>query len=116
MKICPICGNENDDIAKACTSCGTRLTTKAELELKYGTPKTAPAVEVKKQDELTNSLGQLNKMLSEQNKILSETYKHIVTIDQNASAIRGWVTFLGILALIGLIFGLISGCGAFFGL
>ncbi len=109
MKKCPICGNENDDIAKACTNCGAKLETKQEFEIKTDTPKTAPAVEVKKQDDLTNSLNQ-------QIKILSETYKHTVIIDQNISAIRGWVTFLGILALIGLIFGLISGCGALLGL
>ena len=37
-------------------------------------------------------------------------------IANDVSAIKGWVTFLGVLALIGLIFGLISSCGALLGL
>jgi len=54
--------------------------------------------------------------LGYQNQVLYEMYKRIGSLDKNISAIKGWVTFLGILALIGLIFGLISGCGAVLGL
>ena len=54
--------------------------------------------------------------LGYQNQALYEVYKRVDSLDKNISAIKGWVTFLGILALIGLIFGLISGCGAVLGL
>lgn len=54
--------------------------------------------------------------LGYQNQSLYEIYKRVDHLDKNVGAIKGWVTFLGILALIGLIFGLISGCGAIIGL
>ena len=54
--------------------------------------------------------------LGYRNQALYETIKRVDNIDKNVSAIKGWVTFLGVLALIGLIFGLISSCGALLGL
>ena len=54
--------------------------------------------------------------LGYQNQALYEVYKRVDSLDKNISAIKGWVTFLGILALIDLIFGLMSGCGALIGL
>ncbi len=109
MKKCPMCYEKNDNTAKTCTNCGADLQSNPESELMPDTSKTVPEVEAEKLEELIASLNQ-------QKKILSEMYKHTVIIDQNISAIRGWVTFLGILALIGLIFGLISGCAALLGL
>lgn len=99
MKKCPMCGNENDDIAKACINCGTRLEVSPKLAINpnaiYGkTPKRQ-----RTQEEMMEGLVQL-------------TYG----IANDVSAIKGWVTFLGVLALIGLIFGLISSCGALLGL
>lgn len=109
MKICPMCGNENDDIAKTCTNCGTKLETRPELELKPDTPKTAKpeTTHTRKMQENTNAF---------QNKVLTDTLSLVANIDKNVSAIKGWVTFLGVLALIGLILGLISSCGALLGL
>lgn len=109
MKKCPICGNENDDIANACTNCGTRLAVNPELDLKLDTPNTT-------KPETTYTLKMQENPNAFQNKILTDTLSRVANIDQNISAIKGWVTFLGILALIGLIFGLISGCGALLGL
>lgn len=48
--------------------------------------------------------------LSFQNQVLYEIYKKVCTLSNDVNAIKGWVTFLGILALIGLIFGLIGSC------
>ena len=109
MKKCPMCGNENDDIAKACINCGTRLEVSPELELKPDTPKTAKT-------ETTYTWKMQENPNAFQNKVLTDTLNRVANIDKNVSAIKGWVTFLGVLALIGLIFGLISSCGALLGL
>jgi len=115
MKKCPMCGNENDDIAKACINCGTRLEVSPELELKPDTPKTAKTAKTettytwKMQENTTVSL-------NSQNQVSAEMLNRIANIDKNVSAIKGWVSFLGIIVLIGLIFGLISSCGALLGL
>lgn len=58
-------------------------------------------------DDLTNNVNQ-------QNKLLSETYKRTVIIDKNVSAIRGWVTFIGIVILLKEIIGLLSSCSVLF--
>jgi hypothetical protein len=51
--------------------------------------------------------------MENQNDInLQDLYDALGRINGHVKAIKGWVTFLGILALIGLIFGLLSGCGA----
>jgi len=63
--------------------------------------------ESKPLDDLTNNV-------NEQNKLLTETYKHIAVIDQNVSAIRGWVTFIGIVILLKEIIGLLSSCSVLF--
>jgi len=47
--------------------------------------------------------------LGYRNMVLYEVYKRVDSMDKNLGAIKGWVTFLGILALIGLIFGFITG-------
>ncbi|MEL7636477.1 MAG: hypothetical protein AAGU03_01810 [Anaerolineaceae bacterium] len=47
--------------------------------------------------------------LGYRNQVLYETIRRVDNIDKNLGAIKGWVTFLGILALIGLIFDFISG-------
>jgi hypothetical protein len=101
-----MCGNENDDIAKTCTNCGAKLETRPELELKPDTPKTAKpeTAYTWKMQENPNAF---------QNKVLTDTLSRVANIDKNVSAIKGWVTFLGILALLGLIFGFISSCNAF---
>jgi len=104
-----MCGNENDDIAKSCTNCGTRLAVNHELELKPETPKTA------KQDT-TYTLKMQENPNTFQNKVMIDTLSRVANIDKNVITIKGWVTFLGILALIGLIFGLISSCGPLLGL
>jgi|GEM_PF-5015266 len=109
MKKCPMCGNQNDDIAKACTNCGARLETRKDFELKPDTPKTA-------KPDTTYTLKMQENPNAFQNEVLTDTLSLVANIDKNLSAIKGWVTFLGILALIGLIFGLISGCGALLGL
>lgn len=106
MKKCPMCGNENDDIAKTCTNCGTKLETRPELELKPDTPKTA-------KPETPHTWKIQQNPDDFQNKVLTDTLSRVANIDKNVSAIKGWVTFLGILALLGLIFGLISSCSAF---
>lgn len=54
--------------------------------------------------------------LGYQNQALYEVYKRVDSLDKNVKSIKGWVTFLGILALIGLILGIIQGCGALLGL
>ncbi len=59
-------------------------------------------------------LDDLTKNVNEQNKLLTETYKHIAIIDQNVSAIRGWVTFIGIVILLKEIIGLLSSCSVLF--
>ena len=112
MKKCPMCGNENDDIAKACINCGTRLEVSPELELKPDTPKTAKTAKT----ETTYTWKMQENPNAFQNKVLTDTLNRVANIDKNVSAIKGWVTFLGVLALIGLIFGLISSCGALLGL
>lgn len=109
MKKCPMCGNENDDIAKACTNCGARLVVNHELEIKPDTPKTT-------KPETTYTLKMQENTNAFQNKVMTDTLSRVANIDKNVSTIKGWVTFLGILALIGLIFGLISSCGALLGL
>ncbi len=112
MKKCPMCGNENDDIAKTCTNCGTKLETRPELELKPDTPKTRrteSTLLLKKIDDPAVSLNL-------QNQVLAEMLNRLTSIDKRVSAIKGWVTFLGIIVLIGLIFGFISSCNAFLGL
>ena len=109
MKKCPMCGNENDDIAKTCTNCGARLETRKDLELKTDTPKTA-------KPDTTYTLKTQENPNAFQNKVLTDTLSLVANINKNVSAIKGWVTFLGILALIGLILGLIQGCGALLGL
>ena len=112
MKKCPMCGNENDDIAKACINCGTRLEVSPELELKTDTPKT-----VKPQTTSTWKMQENTTVsLNSQNQVSAEMLNRIANIDKNVSAIKGWVSFLGIIVLIGLIFGLISSCGALLGL
>lgn len=50
--------------------------------------------------------------LGYQNQVLYEIATRATKIDQNISAIKGWVTFLGILALIGLLLSLFGGCAA----
>ena len=105
MKNCPMCGNENDDIAKTCTNCGTRLETRPELELKPDTPKTA-------KPETTPTWKMQENPNAFQNKILTDTLSRVANIDKNVSAIKGWVSFLGIIVLIGLILGVISSCSA----
>ena len=64
-------------------------------------------LEPKLKDDLTNNVNQ-------QNKLLTETYKHIVVVDQNVSAFRGWVKFIGIVILIREIIGLLSSCSVLF--
>ena len=109
MKKCPMCYEKNDNTAKTCTNCGADLQSNPESELMPDTSKTVPEVEAEKLEELIASLNQ-------QKKILSEMYKHTVIIDQNISAIRGWVTFLGIIVLISLIVAFIQSCNASLGL
>lgn len=112
MKKCPMCGNENDDIAKVCSTCGTRLVVDPALELKPNTPMTRKpetAFVPRRQDNPTVSL-------NSQNQVSAEMLNRIANIDKNVSAIKGWVSFLGIIVLIGLIFGFISSCNAFLGL
>ena len=103
-----MCGNENDDIAKVCSTCGTRLFVDPTLELKPDTPMTRKPETTfmfKSQDKPMVSM-------NSQNQVSTEMLNRIASIDKNVSAIKGWVTFLGVLALIGLIFGLISSCSA----
>lgn len=109
MKKCPMCGNENNDIAKACTNCGTRLAVNPELEIKPDTPKTA-------KPDTTYTLKMQENPNAFQNKVLTDTLSLVANINKSVSAIKGWVSFLGILALIGLILGLIQGCNALLGL
>lgn len=109
MKKCPMCGNENDDIAKKCVNCGTRLEVKPEWELKTDTPKTAKL-------ESTYTLKMQENPNAFQNKVFTDTLSLVANIDKNVHTIKGWVTFLGVLALIGLILGLISSCGAVLGM
>ncbi len=107
MKKCPMCGNENDDIAKACTNCGTRLEVNPELELKPNTPKTA-----KPQTTSTWKLQENPDVY--QNKVLTDIYSRVANIEKNVSDIKGWITFLGILVVIGQILAFISSCSALF--
>jgi polyferredoxin len=104
-----MCGNENDDIAKACINCGTRLEVSPELELKPDTPKMKRAETPKSVYDSTTSL-------NFQNQIFTTMLDRLTNIDKRVSAINGWVTFLGIIVLIGLIFGFISSCNTFLGL
>jgi uncharacterized membrane protein YvbJ len=50
--------------------------------------------------------------LGYRNQVLYETIRRVDNIDKNVSAIKGWVSFLGIIVLIGLILGVISSCSA----
>ena len=70
----------------------------------------------KENDDINSVCSNCDTDLGYQNQVLYEVYKRVDNIDKNVGAIKGWVTFLGLLALIGLIFGLISGCGALLGL
>jgi polyferredoxin len=102
-----MCGNENDDIAKACTNCGTRLEVNPELELKPNTPKTA-------KPQTTNTWKLQENPDVYQNKVLTDIYSRVANIEKNVSDIKGWITFLGILVVIGQILAFISSCSALF--
>ncbi len=54
-------------------------------------------------DDVTNTCANCGTNLGYRNQVLFEMIKRVDNIDKNVSAIKGWVTFLGILALIGLI-------------
>lgn len=114
MKKCPMCGNENDDIAKACTNCGTRLAVNPELEIKTIAPKTTnyqPVVGANKQENQTEKVGYQNQVLTEmQNHMIGEVLEGTKSINKTLKSINGWVTFLGLITLIGLVFGLFAGC------
>lgn len=116
MKKCPMCGNENDDIAKACTNCGTRLAVNPEWELKPNTPTTKnyqPAAGVNKQNNLTENLGYQSQVLIEmQNQLLAKVVEGNASINKTLKSINSWVTFLGLITLIGLMLGLFVGCNA----
>lgn len=94
MKVCPRCSNQNDDIAKTCTNCGAKLDVDPKLAINpngiYGkTPKRQ-----RTQEEMMEGLVQL-------------TYG----IANDVSAIKGWVTFIGIIILLIQLFGLLASCG-----
>ncbi len=55
-------------------------------------------------------------MEDDNNISMQDLYDALGRINGHVKAIKGWVTFLGVLGLLGLIFGLISGCGAVLGL
>lgn len=46
--------------------------------------------------------------LGYQNQVLFEMITRVDSIDKNVSAIKGWVTFLGVIVLIGLVLALVS--------
>jgi len=115
-----MCGNENDDIARNCTNCGTKLSVNPELEMKPNTPKKTnyqPVIGANRQDNHTEKLGYQNQVLAEtQNKMIAEILEGTKNTNKMLKSINGWVTFFGLITLIGLILGLIKGCGSFLGL
>lgn len=50
--------------------------------------------------------------LGYQNQALYEVYKRVDNIDKNVGAIKGWVTFMGVILLITLLLSLFGGCAA----
>jgi len=64
----------------------------------------------KENDDINSVCFNCGTELSFQNQVLYEIYKQVGNLSNDINAIKGWVTFLGILALIGLIFGLIGSC------
>jgi len=114
MKKCPMCGNENDDIARNCTSCGTKLSVNPELEIRANAlppRKVGPAIGVNRQDNLTEKMGYQNQVLTEmQNQMIAEVLEGTKSINKTLKSINSWVTFLGLITLIGLMLGFFAGC------
>lgn len=93
MKKCPMCGNENDDIAKTCTNCGAKLDVDPKLTLKPNAIYTKAEKRPRSQEELLEGLIQLT-----------------ASIEKSIDAIRFWITFIGVIVLLSLLFNLLSSC------
>lgn len=65
-------------------------------------------------DDINTACAKCGTDLGYENMVLYEVYKRVDNIDKKVVSIKGWITFMGILVLIGLLLSLFGGCMAIF--
>lgn len=110
MKVCPLCNFENPDTAYFCQKCGQSTGSVKSTSL----PQLAQASPKATYNRLDNSSTGQNATAVTKDQLLEEYLRKSYTlqkeIDKKLGSIKGWITFIGVLIIIGLVATLFGGC------